>query len=117
LLGSAGVIAGLGARQERPALVAAGGLISIGTSIHSVVTLGFAVLGLVLVVAAAALRPAADGNRGWRRSEVARAALIVVLVAAAGVALLGTTETRCWVGFGSQAAPRYEDVPCSDAPV
>src|SRR5947208_1152816 len=55
LLGSAGVIAVLGARQGRPALVAAAGLISIGTSILSIVTLGFAVLGLALVVSAGAL--------------------------------------------------------------
>jgi hypothetical protein len=117
LLGSAGVVAVLGARQERPALVAAAGLISIGTSILSVVTLGFAVLGLALVVAAATLRPAADGNPGSRRSEIVRVTLILALVAAAAVALLGTTETRCWVGFGTPVAPRYEDVPCSEGPV
>jgi len=107
-----GVLAILAARQGRRAVVLGVGLVCLAGAFLSAATVLFAIPGLILL---ALSRQIAATHRG--RFDILVAAAVVVLVAGAAIALLGTTEGRCWEAHGSPADPTYVTIACSDQPV
>lgn len=113
LYASIGLLAVIAALQRRPAVVVATGLLCFVGSILSIATLEFVVPGVALV----ALGSRIERHRGRRLYEAAIACAATVLVIGAGVALLSTTESRCWTAAGSPADPHYTVVPCESQTV
>jgi hypothetical protein len=109
LYATAAGLAILSARQRRPWILAAAGILCLAGTALSIATIAFAVPGLLLVLLATRL-PAHDGAV---LAEVAVGAVVVALVLGAAAALLGTTEGRCWNATGTPGSPRVEVIPCS----
>jgi hypothetical protein len=109
LYATAGLLAVIGDRQGRPAIVMAAGIVCLlGVSL-SVATVVFAIPGLALIV----LAVRAWGTRPVHLVEGAVATGVVLLVVGAGALLLATTEGRCWEARGSEASPTYSVVRCA----
>jgi hypothetical protein len=109
-----GLIGLLGARQSRPRVVAAAGILGVLSGLLSVITLAFAIPGLLLIV----LAPRMGGHERPRPGlETATAIIVVMLVIGAGVAILGLSESRCWEASGSVASPTYTWVTCTNGPL
>jgi hypothetical protein len=108
LYATVGFLAIVGAQQGRPHIVLTSGVLCLIGAFLSFATVLFAVPGLLLVNLASARN---------NRSEALVAAGVAVLVVGAAVALLGTTEGRCWEAHGSPSSPTYTVIPCTDQPV
>jgi hypothetical protein len=108
-----GVIAGIGAVRRSGALLVAAGILCLGQAFlaFSGVTLPFVAPGIYLIALGAGTAPSRHPAR-----EVLASIGALVLVAAGWAAMLGLTETRCWVatqGAGGELV--YAEVPTSAA--
>src|SRR5260221_3553575 len=109
----AGVVAALGVRGGRPILLAAAVVMDMAGVLLSFATLVFVVPAGLFVAHAAAT---AQGP--VRAGAAVRAALLLVatagLVIGAGLALLTTTESRCWTAYSTPSGTEYRFSPYVD---
>ena len=96
-----GLLAIMGALQQRPAIVVAAGALCLAGSVLSVASIAFAVPGVALIWLGSRLQ----GPAMRRRSEVVIAAVVVLLVVSAVIAPLAMAEGRCWQATRSATDP------------
>jgi len=102
-------IAALGVRRRSSALLTAAGLSALVPAWLSVALLPLAVVGALLLFAAA------RADRPTARAQWLAALAIVALSVASLASLLSLTETRCWVGFSAPDGYSWEFVGESQA--
>ena len=102
------IVAVLGVWRRDAVLLAAAGLAALAPSCLSVATLPLILPGVLLLAASAAAAPRGSASR-WLV-----ALLIAGLQIGALVALLSTTENRCWVAYESAGGYVYRTVPESE---
>lgn len=96
-----GLLAIMGALQQRPAIVVAAGALCLAGSILSVASIAFAVPGVALILLGSRIQ----GPAMRRRSEVLIAAVVLLLVASAVIAPFAMAEGRCWQATRSPTDP------------
>jgi hypothetical protein len=105
-----GVIAALGVRGRRPALLAAAVVMDMAGVVLSFATIIFVVpAGLFVAHAAASAQPPARVGAAVRSALVGVA--LVALVVGAGTVLLTTTESRCWTAYSTPTGTVYRFSP------
>ena len=109
-----GVIAALGVRGSRPSLLVAAVVMDMAGVLLSFATLVFVVPAGMFIAHAAA-----TATMPPRLSAVVRSAVVgvavIALVVGAGIALLTTTESRCWTAYNSPTGMRYTFSPYVDS--
>ena len=102
----------LGARGRRPSLLVAAAILAWASVLLSYVAIVFAVPGTLFLVAAIST---AKGARPPSASRIVGAVVLAACVSAlgigAGVALLVTTEGRCWTAYSTPAGLEYRMAP------
>ena len=99
------IVAALGVLRRDAVLLAASGIAALAPAWLSIATLPLIIPALLLLIASGAA-PRPQRAAGW-----ILALAIVGLQVGALAALLGTTETRCWVAYASGEGYVYRVVP------